>query len=72
MQKFYFDLVGDLEILPDRTGVRANTLEEAVEQARNVIKEMEADGLLLDLDDDWRLYIISEDRTLDFSMSIIN
>lgn len=70
MQKFYFDLVGDLKILPDRTGVRASTLEEAIEQARTVIDEMKSEGALLDLDDDWRLYIISEDRSLDFSIPI--
>lgn len=55
-ERFYFDIENGTESIRDEEGVEAGSLEEALGEARLVIREM-ADELAADPDETWTLIV---------------
>ncbi|ACA21235.1 hypothetical protein M446_7009 (plasmid) [Methylobacterium sp. 4-46] len=64
MQRFYFDLADGVTTIRDDVGVEAVNLDEALEEAEAVIREMRANGELAHLGDGWTLSIRAEAETV--------
>ncbi|WP_194075127.1 DUF6894 family protein [Methylobacterium durans] len=60
LKRFYFDLVCRERIIPDRTGIEAATVEEALEEAEAALEEMRASGETAEFDAGWCLLIRDE------------
>lgn len=60
--RYYFDLVDGDDVIPDDVGVEADSLEQAVEVAREAIDEMRGDGEILL--GHWEMVVRSADGSL--------
>lgn len=64
MRRFYFDLADGVTTIRDEEGVEATNLDQALEAAESVIREMRANGVLAHLGDGWTLCIRVEAETV--------
>ncbi|MER2266900.1 DUF6894 family protein [Methylobacterium oxalidis] len=60
LKRFYFDLVSRERVIPDRTGIEAADLEEALEEAEAALQEMRESGEAAEFDEGWSLLIRDE------------
>lgn len=56
-ETFYFDLVSDASVIRDEVGVGADSLDQALAEARAVIAEMSANDELPDDEVGWELAV---------------
>lgn len=56
-ERFYFDIENGTEIICDGEGVEAESLEEALEEARGVIREMANEVIDGRRDEQWVLVV---------------
>jgi hypothetical protein len=59
-QRFHFDLTDGKATLPDRAGVLAGDLREAIEEAHEALREMRASEELDEFGEGWKLVIRDE------------
>ncbi|MGH1569424.1 DUF6894 family protein [Methylobacterium sp. P31] len=63
-KRYHFRLIGPGTVLDDDEGVLANSIEEAAEEAGQLIAELLARGELPDPAERWRLEICDGDRVV--------
>lgn len=56
-ERFYFDIENGKESIRDEEGVEADSVEEALGEARSVIREMAEDLAAADPDGTWSLIV---------------
>ncbi|MCJ2122062.1 DUF6894 family protein [Methylobacterium sp. J-077] len=59
-ERFYFDIENGKESIRDAEGVEADSAEEAVAEARSVIREMADELTAADPDEAWTLIVKDE------------
>ncbi|TXM98244.1 hypothetical protein FV242_29365 [Methylobacterium sp. WL64] len=64
IQRYYFDVETDQELIQDYEGVKASSLEQALNDARSVIQEMVNQSDDGDLDGTWALIVRDNNRSL--------
>lgn len=64
MPRFYFDLSDEIQTIVDEQGVYADTSDQAVLHAREVIQEMREDGDGNFFDQGWSFKIRAEDGAI--------
>lgn len=69
--RFHFDLTNGRTTMPDLEGAEAADLDEAIEQAGQVIEELRCGGDLMDVDGRWELVIRDAGGTERHRISIL-
>ncbi|MGU3359361.1 DUF6894 family protein [Methylobacterium sp. M6A4_1b] len=59
--RFFFDLTDEQTLLHDNEGVEADSLDQAVEQAKVVVNEMRKEGNLIGAGASWTMHVRDED-----------
>ena len=59
-RRFYFDLVSDVDAIPDSAGIEAAGIEQAFSEANATLSQMRASGELPDGAEDWQMVIRDE------------
>lgn len=69
-QRFFFDLSDGRTVLLDTEGVLAASLNEAIVEALEALREMRSNAQLDELDDNWKLSIRDENGNIRKTFSI--
>lgn len=59
-RRFYFDLVSEIDAIPDGAGIEAAGIDQAVSEANATLSQMRASGELPDGVEDWQMVIRDE------------